>query len=94
MRFQGYRIRNGKVGVRNIVAVIPCTACINELPKLIAQGIPGALPIGHNLSCSYLGSDLERSIWSLVNLAGNPNVYGVVLLGMGCELTLLCALVA
>jgi len=85
MRFQGYRRRNGAIGIRNIVAVIPCTACINELPKIIAQGVPGALPMGHNLSCSHLGDDLERSTRTLVNLAGNPNVYGVVLLGMGCE---------
>jgi altronate dehydratase len=29
MKFLGYRRRNGKVGVRNIVAVIHYTACIN-----------------------------------------------------------------
>jgi len=85
MKFQGYRRRNGAIGIRNIVAVIPCTACINELPKIVAQGIPGALAMGHNLSCSHLGSDLERSTRTLANLAGNPNIYGVVLLGMGCE---------
>ncbi|MBW1920905.1 MAG: UxaA family hydrolase, partial [Deltaproteobacteria bacterium] len=85
MRFLGYRRRNGKVGVRNIVAVIPCTACINELPRLIARGIPGSIPMGHNLSCSHLGSDLERSMQTLTNLALNPNVYGAVIVGMGCE---------
>ena len=85
MKFQGFRRENGSIGIRNIVAVIPCTGCINELPKLISRGIPGTVPLGHNLSCSHLGSDLERSIWTLANLAGNPNVYGVVLVGMGCE---------
>ena len=68
-----------------MVAVITCTGCINELPKLISQGIPGTAALGHNLSCSHLGDDLKRSIWTLANLAGNPNVYGVVLVGMGCE---------
>jgi len=85
VKFLGYRRKDGSVGVRNIVAIIPCTACINELPKLISQGVPGAVSMGHNLSCSHLGSDLERSIWTLTNLALNPNVYGVVLVGMGCE---------
>jgi len=85
MGFQGYRRSNGRIGIRNIVAIVSCTGCINELPRLISQGIPGTIPLGHNLSCSHLGDDLNRSIWTLANLAGNPNVYGVILVGMGCE---------
>jgi len=79
MRFQGYRRKNGGVGIRNLVAVITTTGCINELPKLISQGISGAIPLGHNLSCSHLGDDLEQSTRTLTNLAGNPNIFGVVL---------------
>jgi len=85
MRFQGYRRKNGSVGVRNLVAVITTTGCINELPKLISRKIPGVIPLGHNLSCSHLGDDLEQSTRTLANLAGNPNIFGVVLVGMGCE---------
>ena len=85
MRFQGFRRKNGCVGIRNMVAIISCTGCINEVPNLISQGIPGTIPVSHNRSCSHLGADLECSIWTLTNLAGNPNVYGVVLVGMGCE---------
>ena len=85
MKFQGFQRKNGSIGIRNMVAVITCTGCINELPKLISDGIPGTIAVGHNLSCSHLGDDLKRSTWTLANLAGNPNVYGVVLVGMGCE---------
>ena len=85
MRFQGYRRKNGSVGIRNSVAVIATTGCINELPTLISRGIPGAIPLGHNLSCSHLGDDLKRSTWTLTNLVGNPNIFGAVLVGMGCE---------
>lgn len=85
MRFQGYRRKNGSVGVRNVVAVVTTTGCINELPRLISRGIPGAIPLGHNLSCSHLGDDLKRSTWTLTNLVANPNVFGAVLVGMGCE---------
>ena len=85
MKFQGYRRKNGSVGIRNKVAVLSSTGCINELPDLICRGIPEAVPLGHNLSCSHLGEDLERSAWTLANLAGNPNIYGVVIVGMGCE---------
>jgi altronate dehydratase large subunit len=85
MKFQGFQRKNGSIGIRNMVAVITCTGCINELPKLISKGIPGTIAVGHNLSCSHLGDDLKRSTWTLANLAGNPNVYGVVLVGMGCE---------
>ena len=85
MGFQGYRRKDGSVGVRNLVAVITTTGCINELPQLISRGIPGAIPLGHNLSCSHLGDDLTRSTWTLTNLVGNPNIFGAVLVGMGCE---------
>jgi altronate dehydratase large subunit len=85
MKFQGYRRKNGSVGVRNLVAVITTTGCMNEAPKLISRGIPGAIPLGHNLSCSHLGDDLKRSTWTLTNLVGNPNIFGAVLVGMGCE---------
>jgi len=85
MKFQAYRRNNGSVGVRNLVAVITTTGCINEIPKLISRGIPGAIPLGHNLSCSHLGDDLKRSTWILTNLVGNPNIFGAVLVGMGCE---------
>jgi altronate dehydratase large subunit len=85
MKFQGYRRKNGSVGVRNLVAVITTTGCLNEIPQLISRGIPGAIPLGHNLSCSHLGDDLKRSIWTLTNLVGNPNIFGTILVGMGCE---------
>jgi altronate dehydratase large subunit len=85
MKFMGYRRKDGRVGIRNLVAVMASTGCINELPALISRGIPEAVALGHNLSCSHLGDDLERSVWTLANLAGNPNIYGVVLVGMGCE---------
>ncbi len=71
--------------MRNLVAVVATTGCINELPKLISRGIPDTIPLGHNLSCSHLGDDLKRSMWTLANLAGNPNIFGAVLVGMGCE---------
>ena len=85
MNFQGFRRPDGSVGIRNTVAVISTTGCFNEAPARICQGIQGAVPIGHNLSCSHLGTDLENSIQVVINLGMNPNVYGVVLVGMGCE---------
>jgi altronate dehydratase large subunit len=85
MEFKGYRRRDGGVGIRNLVAVIASTGCINEVPSLACREIQGAVPMGHNLSCSHLGEDLKRSVRTIVNLCGNPNLYGVVLVGMGCE---------
>lgn len=33
MRFQGYRRKDGGIGIRNIVAIVFCTACITDIPK-------------------------------------------------------------
>ena len=41
MNLHGYLRKNGLVGVRNYVAVVPTTGCVNEVAFRIASNVDG-----------------------------------------------------
>ena len=82
--FYGYRRKNGDVGVRNEVWIIPTVGCVNGIAKRVAQ-LTGTVALTHPFGCSQLGDDLKITQTVLAGLAGNPNAAGVLILGLGCE---------
>jgi len=85
MKFMGYRRANGQVGVRNHVLVIPSVFCANHTARMIADKVNGAICMPHPLGCGQVGKDLEMSARTLIALGCNPNVYAVLVVGLGCE---------
>ncbi|MEW6554330.1 MAG: UxaA family hydrolase [Actinomycetota bacterium] len=83
--FEGYARPDGSAGVRNHVAVIPSVACANGVVAAIARELPGAVPLPHGHGCGRGGEDLGLHFKTLANLARNPNVYSVLVVGLGCE---------
>ncbi|MDI6830394.1 MAG: UxaA family hydrolase [Actinomycetota bacterium] len=83
--FMGFARPDGGVGARNHVAVIPSVACANGVVEAIAREVPGATPLFHGHGCGRGGEDLGRHFRTLVNLAVNPNVFGTLVVGLGCE---------
>lgn len=83
--FFGYRRENGKVGVRNLIAVIPSVFCAAKVAQRIAQNIPGTVPFSHPVGCSQVGEDLEITAKTLIGIGRNPNFSGVIVVGLGCE---------
>ena len=86
MRFQGYRRPNGRVGVRNHVLIFPTVICASTVAQLVAQQVPGAIVVSHPHGCGHLGKEREHMIRSMSGFCSNPNVAGVLLIGLGCEL--------
>lgn len=82
--FYGYRRKNGDVGVRNEVWIIPTVGCVNGIAKKVAQ-LTGAVALTHPFGCSQLGDDLKVTQTVLAGLVSNPNAAGVLILGLGCE---------
>lgn len=82
--FWGYQRKNGQVGVRNHVVVIPTVGCAASLAEKIADNVVGLIPLLHTESCNNKenGHYLTRII---TNLGKNPNHYAVILVGIGCE---------
>ena len=83
--FLGYRRSNGPVGVRNHLAVIANVFCANKTAEKIADQLPGAVLLRHNLGCGQIGYDLELSARTLKAMGSHPNLGGVLLIGLGCE---------
>src|SRR4030042_3894115 len=85
MEFMGYRREGGMAGVRNHVLILPSVVCANRVARGIAQMVRGTTWIEHQHGCTQLGADAELSKRVLVGHGTHPNVYGVVVVGLGCE---------
>lgn len=72
-------------GIRNGVAVIPSVFCANTVARRIAEHVVGAIAFCHPVGCSQVGLDLELTARGLKGLGRHPNLYGVVVVGLGCE---------
>lgn len=85
MKFLGYRRSNSKVGVRNHVLIFPTVVCASEVVRMIGNEVPGAVYAIHGCGCGHVGEDKEQVVRTMVGFTGHPNVAGVLLVGLGCE---------
>jgi altronate dehydratase len=83
---QAFERPGGQVGVRNLVLVLSMVSCSNTVVSRIALKT-GAIPITHEFGCVEFEEDHRRTKMALVAAGRNPNVYGVLLVGLGCEQT-------
>lgn len=91
--FRGYLRKDGSVGVRNEVWILPMVSCVNHTGKMIAQEFCRKHPdmadmvyaLEQPFGCSQLGKDHETTIQILGDIAKHPNAGGVILLSLGCE---------
>jgi altronate dehydratase large subunit len=84
-QFLGYLRPGGRVGTRNYLAVIPTVFCANEVAGRIARKFKNARALLHHQGCAQLKPDVDRVTQTLIGLGTNPNVGGVLLVGLGCE---------
>lgn len=79
-----YQRKNGDIGIRNDIWIIPTVGCVNGIANKLAQKT-GAFAFTHPYGCSQLGDDLLVTQKILCNLIRHPNAGGVLVLGLGCE---------
>jgi len=97
--FQGFRRSNGKVGTRNYLAILTSVNCSASVARFIAReversgllseypNIDGVIPLVHGTGCAMDTKGegyeiLKRTQWGY---ASNPNMAGVLMVGLGCE---------
>ncbi|MGZ3608287.1 MAG: UxaA family hydrolase, partial [Syntrophales bacterium] len=85
MKFMGYRRNDGTVGIRNHVIIIPSVVCANRVARGISQLVTGTTWVEHQHGCTQLGADAALTRRVLVAHGAHPNVYSVVVVGLGCE---------
>ena len=86
MEFFGYEREDGRIGIRNHVLIMPTVACANETCRIMAENLPGAVSMVNQNGCGEVAANLKITQKILSGLAANPNVYAVLLVGLGCEL--------
>jgi len=79
--FYGYERPDGTVGTRNHLLVIAPIDCSYEPAKQIAAQVEGAVAVTQNHGCDRD----DMVVHNLVGTALNPNVAGVLIVGLGCE---------
>ena len=85
LKFWGYRRAEGRPGVwRRVVLVLFC-ACGSECCRVVSRQVQGAVNIVFNTGCSDVAANTAMSQKVLTGFACSPNVYGVVIVGLGCE---------
>lgn len=83
--FLGYLRENGSVGIRNKIAILPSVVCSSIVAKKIASKVENSVALAHPFGCGHIGIDFEYTVRSLAGLVTNPNIYGSVIVGLGCE---------
>jgi altronate hydrolase len=94
LTFQGYKRKNGDVGIRNEIWIVPTVGCVNGIGETMLNAFKtevGKLEVDaveifkHNYGCSQLGDDHENTIKILRDIVLHPNAGGVLILSLGCE---------
>lgn len=85
MQFMVLKRSNGEVGVRNHVLILPACACASETCRIVASQVQGTKNVIINVGCSDVAANTEMTQRILTGFALNANVYGVVIIGLGCE---------
>ncbi|HEV2705597.1 MAG TPA: altronate dehydratase family protein [Pyrinomonadaceae bacterium] len=99
--FKGFRRRDGRVGTRNFILIVPTSMCASHEAQQISMmseflhykrerypNVDGVVAIPHNKGCGCQdGSTIDVMLRTLSNYADHPNVGGVILMDLGCEKT-------
>lgn len=92
--FKAYKRKNGDVGVRNEIWIVPTVGCVNGIADRLAQklrketgleGIDSVYAWHHNYGCSQLSEDHENTRKVLRDICLHPNAGAVLVLSLGCE---------
>jgi altronate dehydratase large subunit len=85
MKFNGYRRPDGRAGVRNHVVVMPGVLCAEVAARKIAAKADGVTFIYNPNGCGQCHKDTTVTLDILSGLIANGNVYGALIVGLGCE---------
>jgi altronate hydrolase len=92
--FNGYVRKNGDVGIRNEIWIVPTVGCVNGVAERLVkelkketneQGVDAIYAWHHNYGCSQLSEDHENTRKVLRDICLHPNAGGVLVLSLGCE---------
>ena len=85
MTFYGYKRPDGRVGVRNKVLILPASLCASDTARIISQQVVGTVTFHNQQGCAQVAPDQQLTMDVMAGYAANPNIYGTVVVSLGCE---------
>ncbi|MBT2566275.1 altronate dehydratase [Arthrobacter sp. ISL-85] len=97
--FQGYHRADGRVGTRNYIGILTAVNCSASTARMIAAqftgaalegygNVDGVIALTHDSGCGLVvdseGARMMRR--TLRSYANHPNIAGLLVLGLGCEM--------
>src|SRR3989344_1333188 len=82
---RGYAREEGVYGIRNHIIIISSVSCVNNIVQKLAAMSDSAIPVTHPHGCDHIGDDRLQVLRTLSGICNNPNVGGILLVGLGCE---------
>ena len=83
MQFKGYVREDGAVGVRNLYLILGVCDAVEGIAANIAKKYDDVVFATSAHGCPAAGN--EQLINNYAGLANNPNIVGVIIIGIGCE---------
>lgn len=84
--FRGFRREDGRVGVRNHLAVLPTSVAASAVASAAAREIgPPAVATPHQMGADQIGAARAQTERTLVGVGNNPNVGAAIVLELGTE---------
>lgn len=80
--FFGFRRENGRIGVRNYVAILPVDDISNAACEAVANNIQGTIALPHAYGRLQFGADLELHFRTMIGTGSNPNVAACIVIGI------------
>jgi len=82
LKLTGYRREDGRVGVRNYVAVIPVDDISNAAAEGVSYLIRDVVALTHPYGRLQFGEDLELTFDTLIGTGRNPNIAAAIVIGI------------
>lgn len=81
-KFNGFRRENSRVGIRNLVVILPLDDLSNAACEKVANNVKGTIALPHHYGRLQFGADLDLHFRTLIGAGRNPNVAAVIVIGI------------
>ncbi len=87
MKIQVYKRTKGRPGIRNHVVIMPGVLCADVAARQIAKKVQGLTYVYNPNGCGQNIKDAAVTLRILSGTIANPNVFGALIVGLGCEMS-------
>jgi (2R)-sulfolactate sulfo-lyase subunit beta len=81
-KVMAWRRENGRIGVRNHVAILPLDDISNAACEAVAAHIQGTIALPHAYGRLQFGADLDLHFRTMIGTGANPNVAACIVIGI------------